>query len=156
MYTIAVKVTNIQILDTIKECHGNLGLVCLKLGMSRGKIMRRLSEQPILYRLYKEYMEESETTYKKKQDNRTVYLIQEGWRGHVKIGITGDVSQRLKSLKTSCPQPLKILAHKRFPYAGEIEQELHQKFETYRVRGEWFNIPEHILDFTIKMWFSEE
>lgn len=64
-----------------------------------------------------------------------IYAIGRGsW---VKIGFTrGDAVERVKTLQTSSPEPLEIIAT--FPGTMDDERALHARFERLRASGEWF------------------
>lgn len=69
------------------------------------------------------------------------YLISNG--AAVKIGRTTNVRQRLTSLQGAQHAKLELLAI----IEGDIEQELHIKFRTLRLAGEWFAFAREIEDF---------
>ncbi len=56
--------------------------------------------------------------------------------GPIKIGISGDPAQRLRTLQTGYPHPLRLLA----VVVGAAEQEprYHERFAEHRLAGEWF------------------
>ena len=65
-----------------------------------------------------------------------------------KIGITGNLKNRLITLQTSSPVPLEVFFKYRTLYAESIEVELHKYFERYNTSGEWFILDEnHMRDF---------
>jgi predicted GIY-YIG superfamily endonuclease len=69
-----------------------------------------------------------------------VYFIQQG-SGSIKIGVSDDPETRCATLQTATSRYLRIIA--KFPFksrseAFSVEKELHQRFEKYRSRGEWF------------------
>jgi hypothetical protein len=73
-----------------------------------------------------------------------VYVI-EGQAGHHKIGVSTDPIQRLATLQTGSPVPL------RFAYIGvtpgtgfNIEGRAHELLDAYRKEGEWFLVPASI------------
>lgn len=72
-----------------------------------------------------------------------VYFIG-GPSGPIKIGISKNPKRRLHGLQTTSPYHLKILATK----PGDIEEErrLHSKFAHLRLKGEWFQRSQEILD----------
>lgn len=73
---------------------------------------------------------------------KTVYFISRG--DVVKIGIAVDPQQRMASLQTAIPEPLKILHTE----SGGLDRErvLHAMFAEFRLRpnGEWFKLTEEI------------
>ena len=80
--------------------------------------------------------------YKPERKGGNVYFIRDGL-GFVKIGLTKDVSIRLKELQTSNPCELEVFCifHvKKYDDAREIEKELHDKFAEHRTKktGEWY------------------
>lgn len=79
-----------------------------------------------------------------------IYFIQGKSGGPIKIGITKDISSRLKSLQTGHPDELVLLAE--LPGSAEVEIAVHQMFSDCRLRGEWFTPTDKLLVFikTIK------
>lgn len=65
----------------------------------------------------------------------------------VKIGYTKNVKRRLKQLQTANGDNLILLGY--IEGDKEVEHQLHQKFDTYRIRenGEWFIASEAIINF---------
>ena len=61
--------------------------------------------------------------------------------GHIKIGKADSVIERLQELQTGNPYKLVILLTVMLDsplLAFSLEQELHKKFDKYRLEGEWF------------------
>ncbi len=73
-----------------------------------------------------------------------VYFIRNTHNGNVKIGITADVSRRLKQLQGNYdPEALIVIGV--IPQGGiDVERELHARFAQYRLHGEWFEWNEEI------------
>jgi hypothetical protein len=65
-----------------------------------------------------------------------VYFVQAGESGPVKIGVTGNIEDRVRTMQTGSPQPLRVLAT--FPGGFDLEARLHRMFAPHRVHGEWF------------------
>ncbi len=67
---------------------------------------------------------------------RTLYALQAGVDGPIKIGVTASPSARLRSLQTGHFERLYLLG----VGSGTLgtEQEMHAALEPYRIRGEWF------------------
>lgn len=65
-----------------------------------------------------------------------VYFIQAESGGPIKIGHAFDTKQRLGALQTGHPEKLVLLGS--FFGSQYDEHKLHEKFNSYRVRGEWF------------------
>ena len=63
--------------------------------------------------------------------------------GHVKIGVAGNIRNRLSSLQCGNPYPLRLLAAIRWDYQEDAEiaeKILHKHFDNKncRISGEWF------------------
>lgn len=65
-----------------------------------------------------------------------VYFIQVGDAGLVKIGVSSNPLVRLASLQTSHSDELRLIGT--MPGKRSKERELHDRFASLRVRGEWF------------------
>lgn len=77
-----------------------------------------------------------------------VYFIQNTDTKHIKIGYSDNVKKRFSQLQTTSPQELTILT---MCEGGiELEKELHNKFNDYYVRGEWFNPSEELISYINK------
>lgn len=76
-----------------------------------------------------------------RQEAQLLYIIQAA-NGHVKIGISSRPRGRLKSLSVGSPLDIELVATADVPYPKEIEKSLHERFEKYNVKGEWFDLPE--------------
>ncbi|HXO71575.1 MAG TPA: GIY-YIG nuclease family protein [Bradyrhizobium sp.] len=63
----------------------------------------------------------------------------------IKIGHTTNLTSRLSSLRTGSPNELQV--HLVIPGSRDYEQELHRKFASLRMRGEWFRRAKAIDDF---------
>jgi Meiotically Up-regulated Gene 113 (MUG113) protein len=87
-------------------------------------------------------------------DTRRVYFIQCGdVAGPVKIGISGDVQQRLDGIQSHNPHVCRLLG----TMAGGrlMEEALHRRFSHSRIRGEWFYPNPFVLKFVrdLRDWF---
>jgi hypothetical protein len=67
---------------------------------------------------------------------RSLYFIQEGDRGPIKIGIAHEVDVRLSGLQTGNPRPLRLLLS--CPVPEGTEARLHERLARHCIRGEWF------------------
>lgn len=70
-----------------------------------------------------------------------VYFVQQGDRGSIKIGVADNIERRIKGLQTGSPHKLNLLA--RIGCGGrkqayDLENQLHRRFSSYRLEGEWF------------------
>lgn len=87
--------------------------------------------------------------------NQKVYVIQHAL-GPVKIGIAEEPQKRLSELQISCPYELKIKNTRESTDAERVEKALHEYFNRYHLRGEWFDIPKEFRDFTIPERVDDE
>lgn len=70
-------------------------------------------------------------------DKGTIYFIKSDETKEIKIGYTsGEVEKRLKSLQTGHPYKLQVLAT--MPGSRDDEKNLHERFASSRLSGEWF------------------
>jgi hypothetical protein len=67
-----------------------------------------------------------------------IYFIQHGENGPVKIGLSIEPVKRIRKLQTGNPRDL-FLRHV-VPGDLSVEQQLHDRFEPARIRGEWFGL----------------
>lgn len=80
---------------------------------------------------------------------RSIYFIAAYDSLRVKIGVSQDVLARLSELQGANAEYLELLLH--FPVDGDAksaEAELHEAFQAYRLRGEWF-APSQLLNQTM-------
>lgn len=78
---------------------------------------------------------------------RSIYVLESG--KYTKIGITNNVTSRLRSLATSPPFPTSILGTIESSRAYELERALHDMFSGQRKGGEWFALSD-----TQKQWLN--
>ncbi len=74
----------------------------------------------------------------------TIYFIQAGELGPVKIGHGTNPRRRLHNLQIGSAEPLRLLGIRE----GDEEEErhLHQRFAHLHIRGEWFTFSPEMLD----------
>lgn len=77
-----------------------------------------------------------------------VYFVQQITGGPIKIGWAADPRKRIYTLQLSNPVPLVILAV--MPGTLELEKDLHLRFETSMVLGEWFDPSPELLQLISK------
>ena len=74
---------------------------------------------------------------------RRVYLIECG--GRYKVGVSENTERRVTELNDR-PFPAKLITKSEPVHcAFEAEREIHEWLDSYRVNGEWFDIPEHFV-----------
>jgi hypothetical protein len=65
--------------------------------------------------------------------------------GMVKVGVSKDPERRLETLQSSCPYQLKLLTTVRTEDAYLLESVLHNQYGKWCYRGEWFELPDKIV-----------
>lgn len=76
---------------------------------------------------------------------REVYFLRENGVGAIKIGITGNLKARLRSMRSNTPHEITVLGS---AHANErFEGQLQRKFAYVRIRGEWFRPVEELLKY---------
>jgi hypothetical protein len=73
-----------------------------------------------------------------------VYLLKTGW--HYKIGKSKDVRKRVASLQTASPYLIELVCAVETSDMDFLERWLHGFYKEYRTNGEWFELPEHVVD----------
>lgn len=71
-----------------------------------------------------------------------VYLIGNKFYHWYKIGVTQDVHERLRGLQVGCPVQLIKLNWAWVKNPDAVEQNLHTKYSSRRLHGEWFFLPD--------------
>lgn len=74
-----------------------------------------------------------------------VYFIQGPPDGPIKIGISVNPEERLRTFQTASPYRLRILRLE--PGGRSRETALHRRWRRHRLEGEWFNPAPAILDY---------
>ena len=75
-----------------------------------------------------------------------VYMLAASGGNFYKIGRTKCPKQRFSNLQTACPFDLILIAGIRTPSASLVEAHYHDGLAEYRVKGEWFKLPDHVAD----------
>ncbi len=84
----------------------------------------------------------------------TVYFIQCGHNGPVKIGKSDEPLARLRALQSANPYELKLING--IDGASIVEEKLIQKrFQHLRIRGEWYHFDPAMIDCTIEVQIKE-
>ena len=80
-----------------------------------------------------------------------LYWIYNEQTGFTKFGITEDLGKRLNQLENQTGCKLTLIADYDFQHARQTELFLHSIYNSYRQKGEWFNISDNeaILAFNI-------
>lgn len=76
-----------------------------------------------------------------------VYFVQSGAAGHIKIGYSkqSSLKKRMDGIQVGSPERLVLLATE--PGGPEREAALHEEFDEYRHRGEWFRPGPRLLEY---------
>jgi hypothetical protein len=115
----------------------------------RKRVARYAKSEAEAYEVLQQMLGQNETdpTRLKEYDPpKSLYFIQAGDNGPIKIGVARNFEKRLASMQSSCPELLIVL--KVIPSAGHsMEKHLHRYFAAHRLRGEWFSPHPDVLDF---------
>jgi len=76
---------------------------------------------------------------------KVVYFVQSRLGGPIKIGLTTELSQRLKQLQNESPIPLQIVGALRGD--EKVEAAIHERFRKLRLHGEWFEPSTELVEF---------
>ena len=82
---------------------------------------------------------------------KKIYIISSAINDEIlyKIGVSDKVEKRLKELKTGNAATLSIVNQFESKWAFKIEANLHHRFYSSNIRGEWFYLTSEIVaDFT--------
>lgn len=79
-----------------------------------------------------------------------VYIIGNRQKRVFKIGMSNNVTNRLKELKTGSPYLLEVILFIQCESPRVVEKELHTLFTIYRLNGEWFGLTNSVLREAIK------
>ena len=86
------------------------------------------------------------------KSNSTPTKKREGWvyflkadNGLIKIGRTNNLDKRIYHFTTKLPYKLELIHFIKTDCTVKLENELHNKFDHLRVRGEWFNLNDEIM-----------
>ncbi len=77
-----------------------------------------------------------------------VYFVECPARGLVKIGFTKNITERMRTLRTSATDPIALLGHVRSTKL--YERKLHARFAEHRRFGEWFTYGPELRKFVQK------
>lgn len=77
----------------------------------------------------------------------SVYFVQAGDRGPIKIGISKNVNSRISSLQTANSKELVLLGIIESNADENLEAKLHSLFAKDLARGEWFNPSPELLEY---------
>lgn len=86
---------------------------------------------------------------RKIESEMSIYFVQAGENGPIKIGRADDVYARLDNLQTGNAEELRLLVHVDGDRA--LEGTLHTHFDKDRIRGEWFRPSPELLQFIAKL-----
>lgn len=83
----------------------------------------------------------------------SVYFIQSGEGGPIKIGKSVSVKSRLTSLMTASGTELRLMGT--IAPGGPTEAEMHRRFACFRLRREWFTPADELLKFIADSTYTE-
>lgn len=78
----------------------------------------------------------------------TIYVVQAG--DAFKVGITGNLKNRIKAFKVSNANPVLLVWQQEFQSALRIEARMHRFLRRFNTSGEWFRCPREDIDAAIR------
>lgn len=91
----------------------------------------------------------ADATWSWDRESSRIYVILAGEPGRpVKIGVSANLPARMSEFQTGIPDHLQVLVS--YPGSRADEQELHSRFASHWIAGEWFRSAPEILE-----WVSE-
>jgi hypothetical protein len=78
-------------------------------------------------------------------DEAGLYVVNIQGTSKYKIGITTNLKRRLKPLKTSNPENLKLIYFVRTLHIRSLEKFIHLQYKKHCIGGEWFSLNSRIL-----------
>jgi hypothetical protein len=106
--------------------------------------------------VHEELMAElAEHYWRKKHPNKIENPTEksEGWvyflkadNGLTKIGRTKDLDKRMFHFTVKLPYKLEVIHSIKTDYTIQLEKRLHEKYDSFRVRGEWFALSDEHLE----------
>jgi hypothetical protein len=124
-----------QTIKIYQDNNINNGIVYYLNKKEKSDYLQKVSDEDFLKRI-------------KNQKKKCLYLISEENK-FLKIGVAEDVDKRLKQLKTSNHNHLRILYN--IKSLGKIEKILHEYFYKFHKENEWFYYSDFIVDFFEKL-----
>lgn len=77
-----------------------------------------------------------------------IYLLHAAGTNRYKIGLTTDINRRIGQIGKQSPFPIKLVHSFRTDNCVKSEEELHRKYDSFRIHGEWFELTEeHVEEF---------
>lgn len=83
-----------------------------------------------------------------------VYFVQNGRSKRVKIGYSSHYRSRVGNIQSGTPDKLRLLGVVRGGKA--VESELHKRFASYRISGEWFRFEGELAEYVQSLRKSDE
>lgn len=74
-----------------------------------------------------------------------LYVIRAGDTDYYKIGVTKDITKRLRSLQGGNHLRLSIVLTVQHKHAYQQEKHVHQVAKRWHIRGEWFRLPREVV-----------
>lgn len=79
-----------------------------------------------------------------------VYIIGNVGNRLYKIGISNDVSKRLRALQTGSPYALTVIEACQCEDPRSVERKLHGICSSFRLQGEWFQMNQNFLSIAVR------
>jgi hypothetical protein len=97
-------------------------------------------------KLLLEQEKRKEKDRKRKPIPGDIYVVKDNGTGYYKIGMSGNVRQRIKALNTSTPCGIETILIFGSPDCALDENNIHKMFSDKRISGEWFELDDKDID----------
>lgn len=118
------------------------------------EVINQVSEKEIVKYIKERHKKELLKYLPKIEKSKYVYFILTKKLKAVKIGVSADPLRRLEALQIGNPSKLKLLLTiNQNIYLNE--KRLHEKFEKWHIRGEWFKYTKELKDYINNLFVEE-
>lgn len=104
------------------------------------KRYEKLSNEELKFLKALQYVDVFKRKDKRKEKDGFIYLVKDNASNRIKIGITTNHKDRLRSLNTMVPYGITTIAVFQSGRYEELEKEVHEKYKDKRKNGEWFEL----------------
>lgn len=118
------------------------------------EIERRNTNTNSINRIIRDYYKYKKTDeYARSIGTKYIYIIKCG--RYYKIGIAKNVNARMQSIHTSNPNTVKVIYTKEVEKAREVETHIHNVYQDYRHKLEWFLLAKEQIE-EIKKYLEDD
>lgn len=75
-----------------------------------------------------------------------IYFIYNHRNGYMKIGRIKNIQTRFQSLNSGTADELSLIYYEYVKECKLMEKKLHQEYQKYKIKGEWFDYKKYMID----------